>query len=144
MKQLFKVGRYTLSVLIAFLLGGLLQRTISAQAPKDVNDSRDRITIQEKLLYAYAYAYDSKDCVSFANLFTADGTLNWQVQLTGRDAIRQGCITRQENVVSKVKTHHYVTNIVFDELTANEAKTRSYVLLTWEKPGDKMPSIQGV
>jgi SnoaL-like domain len=34
-----------------------------------------------------------------------------------------------------------MTNIVFDELTANEAKTRTYVLLTWQNPGDKTPSI---
>ena len=36
---------------------------------------KDRIDIQEKLLYAYAYTYDSKDCVGWSNLFTADAVL---------------------------------------------------------------------
>ena len=41
----------------------------------------DRIEIQEKLLYAYAYTYDSKDCVSFSNLFTTDAV--WETS-TGK------------------------------------------------------------
>jgi hypothetical protein len=37
-----------------------------------------------------------------------------------------------------------MTNIVFDQLTANQAKTRTYVVLTWQKPGDTTPSTQAV
>jgi 3-phenylpropionate/cinnamic acid dioxygenase small subunit len=144
MNRLLKNGAYILFGLVLFLLGGVLQHTTSAQTPKDVSDLRDRITIQEKLLYAYAYAYDSKDCVAWANLFATDAIFSWETKVTGRDAILQGCIARQKNVVGNIKTHHNMTNIVFDELTPNEAKTRTYVVLTWQKPGDKTPSTQGV
>ena len=142
MKRLLNLGVYVLFGLSAFLLGGALQHTTSAQTFKDGSDVRDRITIEEKLLYAYAYTYDSKDCVGWANLFTSDATLNLgeSMKQTGRDAIVQACIARQKDVVGSIKTHHYMTNVVFDELTANEAKTRTYVLLTWLKPGDKTPT----
>jgi hypothetical protein len=33
-------------------------------------------------------------------------------------------------------------NIVFDQLTPSRAETRTYVLLTWQKPGDKFPTVQ--
>jgi hypothetical protein len=56
----------------------------------DIDDVRDRIAIQEKLLYAYAYAWDSGDCASWANLFTSDGVFQTGTlgKFTGRDAIR--------------------------------------------------------
>ena len=63
----------------------------------------DRIEIQEKLLYAYAYTYDSKDCVSFSNLFTTDAV--WETSTgkrIGREAILQYCIARQKNVVGNI------------------------------------------
>ena len=105
---------------------------------------RDRIAIQEKLLYAYAYAWDSKDCVSWANLFTTDAVLNLGggEKENGRDAILQWCIDRQKNVVGSIKTRHNMTNVVFDQLTANQAKTRTYVVITWQKPGDMTPSTR--
>jgi hypothetical protein len=106
---------------------------------------KDRIEIQEKLLYAYAYTYDSKDCVGWSNLFTTDATLELpNVKVNGRDAIRQMCIDRQKNVVGNIKTHHNMTNIVFDKLTPTRAETRTYLVLTWQKAGDQAINIQGV
>jgi hypothetical protein len=35
-----------------------------------------------------------------------------------------------------------MTNIVFDQLTPNQAKTRTYLLLMWKKPGDTTPIPQ--
>src|SRR5207302_6951354 len=70
----------------------------------------DRVEIQEKLLYAYAYTYDSKDCVSFANLFTTDAVWHVSIERIGKDAILQGCIARQKNVVGKIKTRHNMMN----------------------------------
>jgi ketosteroid isomerase-like protein len=109
---------------------------------------KDRIAIQE-LIYKYAYVYDAKDCVGYANLFTTDGVLdlggtlvqNSAMQGKGRDAIRQVCVDRQSKVVGHIRTHHYMTNIVFDKLTASRAETRSYLLLTWQKPGETTVSI---
>ena len=123
----------------------MLQHITFAQTAKDGSDLRDRVTIQEKLLYAYAYAYDSKDCVGWANLFTADAVLSTgAIKAAGRDAILQACIERQKNVVGTTKTHHNMINIVFDQLTPTQAKTRTYLVLTWQKPGDRTPSIQEV
>jgi len=138
-------GGYVLFFMIAFpLVGGLRHRTF-AQNPADRSDLRDRVAIQEKLLYAYAYAYDSKDCVGWANLFTADAVLSTgAIKAAGRDAILQACIERQKNVVGTTKTHHNMINIVFDQLTPTQAKTRTYLVLTWQKPGDRTPSIQEV
>jgi hypothetical protein len=72
----------------------------------------DRIAIQEKLLYAYACAYDSKDCLSWANLFTKDALLDLRQKVAGRDAILQWCIERQKDVVGSIKTRHNMSNIV--------------------------------
>lgn len=145
MKRVFKVGGFFLFLSIAFLLGSVFQHTTSAQTSKEGSDLIARITIQEKLLYAYAYTYDSKDCVAWANLFTTDAILNLgTLKATGRDAILQACLARQKNVVGSIKTHHNMTNTVtvFDELSANEAKTRTYVVLMWQKPGEETPITQ--
>lgn len=135
-------ARYFLLFVIPFLLVAVHQHSTFAR--DDGSEMKERITIQEKLLYAYAYTYDSKDCVSWANLFTADAVLNLggALKATGRDALLQGCIERQKNVVGNIKTHHYMTNITFDELTSRQAKTRTYCVLTWLKPGDMTPSVQ--
>ena len=74
---------------------------VFAQVP-ETDSVKDRIEIQEKLLYAYAYTYDSKDCVNWSNLFTTDAVLEaGQGKASGRDAIRQLCIARQ-NVVGAI------------------------------------------
>jgi hypothetical protein len=127
--------------LVPFVLT-LLPVPVLAQAA-EVGSIEDRIAIQEKLLYAYAYTYDSKDCVSWSNLFTTDAVLEaGQGKASGRDAIRQACIARQKDVTGTIKTRHNMTNVVFDELTSTHAKTRTYFVLTWQKPGDLTPSIQ--
>src|SRR5215470_5736305 len=136
---------FTLSVITAVGMTVLTssQHTAFAQIAEDRGDMKDRIAIQEKLIYAYAYAYDSRDCVSWANLFTTDAILDrFNNPITGRDGILQFCIERQKNVVGAIKTHHNMTNIVFDQLTSTNARTRSYVVLTWQKPDDPTPSIQ--
>src|SRR5262245_30872325 len=94
-------GGYVLFFMIAFPLVGVRQHRTFAQNPADRSDLRDRVAIQEKLLYAYAYAWDSKDCVGWANLFTADAVfaadgVAGPIKQTGRDAILQFCIARQK------------------------------------------------
>jgi hypothetical protein len=118
----------------------LLPMQALAQTPAaTVND---RLEIQEKVLYAYAYAYDSKDCVSFSNLFTTDAVLDVSEKRVGKEAILQGCIARQKNVVGNIKTRHNMMNIVFDQLTPSRAETRTYLILTWQKPGDQVPTVR--
>ena len=112
-----------------------------AQAPAD--NIQDRIEIQEKLLYAYSYTYDTKDCVGWSNLFTTDAVFDLGMKAIGRDAVREGCIASQsqKDGVGNIKTRHNMMNLVFDQLTPRRALTRSYYLLTWQKPGDQMPTI---
>jgi hypothetical protein len=117
--------------------------TVAVFAQNPETDSvKDRIEIQEKLLYAYAYTYDAKDCVSFANLFTTDAVLDFAIKSSGRDAIRQWCIARQNDVVGNIKTRHNMMNIVFDQLTPGRAETRTYLLVTWQKPGDQTITVR--
>src|SRR5262245_45067425 len=117
--------------------------TVAVFAQTAETDSvKDRIEIQEKLLYAYAYTYDSKDCESWSNLFTTDAVLEVAVKASGRDAIRQICIARQKSVVGNIKTRHNMMNIVFDQLTSRRAETRTYYILTWQKPGDQTINVQ--
>jgi uncharacterized protein (TIGR02246 family) len=126
---------------IAFVLT-CLPVAVFAQA-SETDSVKDRIEIQEKLLYAYAYAYDSKDCESFANLFATDAVLELALMKgSGREAIRQQCIARQKNVVGDIKTRHNMMNIVFDQLTSRHAETRTYCILTWQKPGDRTITVQ--
>jgi hypothetical protein len=148
-----RLSTATLTVL-TLLVPTLLPVPMLAQVPADSADfeigdralisSHDRVEIQEKLLYAYAYTYDSKDCVSWSNLFTTDAVLESPSagKLIGRDAILQYCIARQKNVVGNIKTRHNIMNIVFDQLTPRRAETRTYFILTWQKPGDQIPTIQ--
>jgi hypothetical protein len=140
MKTVFSV----LALVAAVISIAVLQHSTFAQSHEEGGEIKDRIAIQEKLLYAYAYTYDSKDCVGWANLFTADAVLSLgaAMNISGRDAILQGCIERQKSVVGNVKTRHNMTNIVFDQLTARQAKTRTYCVLTWQKPGDTTPKVQ--
>src|SRR5262245_4413491 len=113
--------------------------TVAVFAQVTETDSvKDRIEIQEKLLYAYAYTYDSKDCESFANLFAIDAVIETATsKASGRDAIRQACIDIQKNVVGNIKTRHNMMNIVFDQLTSLRAETRTSYILTWQKPADQ-------
>jgi hypothetical protein len=125
---------------LTLLVLTMLPVPVLAQAPAD--SVNDRVEIREKLLYAYAYTYDSKDCVSFSNLFTTDAVLEVRLKAVGRDAILQGCIARIKNVTGNIKTRHNMMNIVFDQLTPRRAETRTYVLLTWQEPGDQIPTIR--
>ena len=127
-----RLSTATLTVL-TLLVPTLLPVPMLAQVPADSADfevgdralisSHDRIEIQEKLLYAYAYTIDSNDCVSFSNLFTTDAVYEVTVNAVGRDAILQACIARVKNAEGNIKTHHNMMNIVFDQLTPRRAET---------------------
>jgi|SRR5215470_2570327 len=134
-------SRSILSTLTPFVLT-LLAVPVLAQAA-EVASVEDRIAIQEKVIYAYAYTYDAKDCVSWSNLFTSDAVLDLgRGAESGRDAIRQACIARQRDVVGNIRTRHNMMNIVFDQLTSRRAETRTYAIITWQKPDDQTITIQ--
>ena len=134
------LGGSVLAIVLAlFSFTARLQVARAAEA----DATKDRIDIQEKLLYAYAYTFDSKDCVGWSNLWTTDGVLDLVgiMKLKGRDAIRQMCIARQKDVIGNNKTHHNMMNIVFDQLTSRRAETRTYCISTWQKPDDGAISV---
>ena len=106
---------------LTLLVSTLLPVPMLAQAPAGsanievgnqlLISSHDRIEIQEKLLNGYAYAADSKDCVSFSNLFTRDAVLEiGSIKAIGRDAILQACIARVKNAEGNIKTRPNMMN----------------------------------
>ena len=127
-------------IILACALAGILSVPAFGQGVDPL--IHDRIVIQEKLLYAYAYTYDAKDCVSWSNLFAIDAVLDLGEKVSGRDAIREWCIARQKNIVGNIKTRHNMMNIVFDQLTPRRAETRTYLILTWQKPGDQTIAVE--
>src|SRR5262245_23935559 len=97
-------GRLT-GMTIAFVLT-LPTAAVFAQVPETTR-VKNTIEIQEKLLYAYAYAYDAKDWESFANVFAIEAV--WEAQSgksSERDAIGQFCIARKKSVVGNIKPRH--------------------------------------
>ena len=44
--------------------------------------------------------------------------------------------------MGNIKTRHNMMNIVFDQLTPRRAQTRTYLILTWQKPGDQTITVQ--
>jgi SnoaL-like domain len=122
-------------ILFAFALT-LLSVPAWSQAT-ELDSIKDRIAIQEKLLYGYAYAWNSKDCIRWSNLFIADAIISeGGISTSGRDAIREACIARQKNALANIKTRHNMMNIVFDQLTARRAETRTHFIVTWQRPGE--------
>jgi len=108
-------------------------------------DFESRIAIQETILYAYAYAYDSKDCSRWSNLFTASGTFETPDEgVKGREAILEWCSTRQKGPLANVRSRHNVTNVVFDELSPTFARVRAYVLITWQRTGESTPGARSM
>jgi hypothetical protein len=96
-----------LLTVLALFVTTLLAAPMLAQAPvgsanfeagnQALISSHDRVEIQEKLLYAYAYTFDSKDCVSWSKLFPTDAVLDLRSagKLIGRDAILEFCIAQE-------------------------------------------------
>ena len=78
---------------------------------------------------------------AWAHLFTTDALLALTAQrVTGRDAFREYCVTRQKNELAEVKTRHNMTNTVFDTLTPTRAEARTNVLVTWQNRQIQCPS----
>jgi hypothetical protein len=44
--------------------------------------------------------------------------------------------------VENIKTRHNMMNIIFDQLTSRRAETRTYFILTWQKPGDQTITVR--
>ena len=47
-----------------------------------------------------------------------------------------------KTALADVKSHHYMTNIVFNQITPASAKTHTYAMVTWQKSSDPTPLLQ--
>jgi SnoaL-like protein len=101
----------------------------------------DRQLIIDQLA-RYAYTFDSHDADGWAAVFTDDGV--FEVTQYGSDARMfqiQGSEQLRAFASSAPHLLHHITNVVFDELLPDSARTRAMVLGTWASPADGNPAI---
>ncbi len=108
--------------------------------------AEDRIAITDNI-YAYSYTWDGQDIEGFLNVFTEDGV--WEayalgakepeMHLAGREAIRKWGEERLGRRKGKFVSRHFQTNIVFDHLDANTARTRTMVFVSHQGVEDLAP-----
>jgi len=122
-------------------------RILASNEWKVTMSTEDKLAIQE-IIAKYSYAYDSKDAEAFAQLFVEDaifevivpGESGPTVKLSSRVAIREWAVQRHElNAASQVR--HYQSGILFSELTAETASTRTMLLLTRQSVPDAVPLL---
>ena len=130
------------------LLAGLSPLTATADT---LDDLRLKSEIKEKLIYAYAHAWDRQDCTAWSRLFTADGLLDLSgdgnltstaKRATGRQEILQFCESRMKTALADVKSRHFMTNTVFTAVTSSRAAAQTYAFVTWQKPTDPAPVVK--
>lgn len=107
----------------------------------------DRTAIQENI-YAYSYHWDGQDIDRFLTVFTENaewefipaGASEPEIRLVGHAAIRAWGAERLGRRKGLFVSRHFQTNIVFDELGADSARTRTMVLVLHQAVGDAAPS----
>ena len=108
--------------------------------------AEDRLAILEQI-GRYSYAADDQDVDGMVGLFTEDGVFerheigsNGPVYaVEGREALRGWAADAFASLPAGVLTRHHQRATVFDELTADAARTRTMMLLTSIGPGDQHP-----
>lgn len=117
----------------------------------DMDYLKERVAIQEKLIYEYANAWDQKDCDRWSSLFTSDAILDLSgdgnlastmSRATGRIEIKEFCMRRMSTVLENVKTHHFMTNTIFNQINSSRATSSTYALITWKPLLADKPTIQ--
>ena len=108
----------------------------------------DKLLIQD-VIARYSYSYDGGDADAFAQLFVEDAIFEVivptqsrpAVRLLSRAAIRKWAAQRHE-LTAGTRARHYQFGLLFDELTANTARTRTMLLLTRQGVPDSAPVLQ--
>lgn len=106
----------------------------------------DRIAITDNI-YAYSYHWDSQDVDRFLTVFTEDalweffasGAKQPEVSLHTHAQIRAWASDRLARRKGKFVSRHFQTNIVFDDLRAGSARTRTMVLVTHQSVDERAP-----
>src|SRR5262245_54605579 len=107
----------------------------------------DKVAIQE-VIARYSYAYDGKDAEAFARLFVPDGIFEImipgerapRVRLSSRAAIRKWA-ARRHRLNAAGQARHHQSGLVFDDLTAETARSRTMLLLTRQGAADAAPVV---
>jgi hypothetical protein len=108
----------------------------------------DKQAIAE-VLAQYAYRWDSKDGDGFQALFTDDAVMErWRggklvedSRVQGRSAIHGYADSSHSGRLADRQTRHHFSNLVFLELSENEAVTENMALITHQTASDPAARI---
>jgi hypothetical protein len=93
-------------------------------------------------LARYAYTFDAHDAVGWAGLFTDDGVFEVRPGTSDNPMFRiQGTEQLQAFASTAPQLLHHFSNLAFDELLPDSARTRAMVIGTWLSPTDGNPAI---
>jgi hypothetical protein len=105
-----------------------------------VNANNDRELIRDRLAQ-YAYRFDSRDVDGWVGLFTNDGVFEVRIGTDERPVFRaQGPEQLRAFANAAPPLLHHFSNLVFDEVLPDAARTRAMVVGTWMAP-DGNPAI---
>lgn len=103
----------------------------------------DMLAIQQEIA-RYSHVYDAGDCEGWASLFTEDGVWEYfaagaaepSTRLVGHEAMRDFCATRFSSRRDGWTYAHHQSGVLFDDLSADTARTRTMVVITLQRPGE--------
>ncbi len=108
----------------------------------------DKFAIHE-VIAQYSYTWDDKNAEGFAQLFTEDAV--WEafgsgkavpdIHLESQQAIREWATEQHRGRLAHIRTRHFQSGMLFEELTANTAQSRTMVLITHQAPEDTAPRV---
>ncbi len=109
----------------------------------------DRLAITD-VLAQYAYRWDGKDAVGFAELFTDDAVLERQVngepvpgsRVVGKQAIFEYARESHQGRLADRQSRHHFSSIVFLELNEESAITKNVALITHQTATEAYPVIR--
>lgn len=140
--------RSRLYLLTAFIFATLLFPP--AQAAEEIDLLSSRVAIAEALAQ-YPYRWDSKNSVSFANLFTEDGMMErWRKgifiegsRIQGKEDILEYAKNAHTGRLADRQTRHHFSNLVFLELSDSSAVTENMALITHQTAEDVVAQVSG-
>lgn len=109
----------------------------------DIIKVEDMLAIQQ-VIARYSHAFDAGDAEGWANVFTKDavwesytvGSTTPTNRLKGHDELREFAAKQFREKAPGLVYYHHQSGILFDDLTANTAKTRVMVIITIHKSPD--------
>jgi ketosteroid isomerase-like protein len=109
--------------------------------------AEDRLAILETIA-RYSQAFDGKDARAYAALFTDDGVFEIVMRgageplqrYAGSAAIFEWVGEAFRGRLAEVQTRHNQSATVFDELSSSTARTRTMLIETRQRSGERHPS----